>query len=120
MCAQADNIDQLFLVQRNSNGIKEGTWEQLQMDLIIPTIAADKDIKVYVMNAGSSLPIYFDDLCISYVGVINDSSGIIKSSFKDERDRKIYVLIFKVNLLAIETKKKMKLSMADYTHGKQH
>lgn len=93
LAVSADNLDGLYLVQNKSNNIIDGDWEQLSFDFIIPESANGKNIKIFTWNAGDSVPIFFDDLSIEYLGYTASSLKYEKSFFIDNRDGQRYEIV---------------------------
>ncbi len=93
LVASAKNMDELYLTQHKSGNLRQGDWEQMYFDLIIPQSADGSDIKVYVYNSGDSLPVYFDDLRIEYVRHKAKEPSNETSSFIDARDNTEYTTV---------------------------
>jgi uncharacterized protein (TIGR02145 family) len=92
LITSAENIDHLYLVEGNTNGIYDKDWEELSMDLLIPSTVKNEDVKIFVTNMNSDSSVYYDDLCIEYLGYY-DRAPIIEKNFVDARDGNIYPVV---------------------------
>ncbi|MBI4649510.1 MAG: hypothetical protein HY738_23650 [Bacteroidia bacterium] len=54
----------IFYMLQTESLIKDSEWLELQIDLVIPEILNNQDIKIYCWNSNNDLPAYFDDLTI--------------------------------------------------------
>ena len=89
----SDNIEELYLAQHKSNNTIVDDWEQISIEFIIPKSANSKNIKVYVWNAGDTIPVYFDGLSIEFLPDTVLTTKHEKSLFTDSRDNQNYEII---------------------------
>ena len=89
LVVSAEDIEKFYLVQHNSCK-REGSWEYLDADFIVPSGAKGQNLKVYTWNKGSDTAVYFDDLTIRYVSPNPPEVTNQKGSLNDKRDNKVY------------------------------